>query len=101
MTRRSRDDVAEQDLSDIESGHIAHRCFSCGHQQIVIRKVYHNEVGNAISTKTKTGVCGNKECFRWHDLRLTPSWVRDDELIPGVQLPGATRSGALEYSPEL
>lgn len=99
MAKRSAGEAGAQDLSDLEEGVIASKCFRCASKQQVIKKIGFSERGDPINTKTKIGICTNVECFRYLDLRKVVSWVRDDENLPGAQQLGATKAGTLEYSP--
>lgn len=99
MAKRARSEAAPSDLSDLEEGVIASRCFKCGEKQIVVMKIHFSWQGDPIKTKTKMGVCSNVDCFRYLDLRKVWSWVKDDEPLPNAQQLGATRTGELAYDP--
>lgn len=61
-------------------------CFSCKHKQLLLVKVIENEDGYGNKFRVKTlnisGVCTNKECFRYQDPKLIPSWVREEDPTP-------------------
>ena len=77
---RQKDEVAPQDISDIEDGEVKRDCFNCRHRQVKTVKVMPREDQENgltyIKTKNFTGVCQNKECFRYQDMTKTPSWIR-------------------------
>ena len=78
---RTKSEPRAQNLEDIEDGVIKPNCFNCGKKQVRLVKVLfrEGEFGALVPIKTKNyiGSCTNRECFRYCDEKLSPSWIRD------------------------
>ena len=61
------------------------KCLNCGDRQIVLTKIIHTQFmnGNVGTAKTQNRivVCTNPNCWRYQEVKLGDTWVRDDELI--------------------
>lgn len=64
------------DMSEIEDGKMNKRCVECDKRQVVLRKMH-----DGLKTKNFIAVCVNRECWRFHNVMETPSWVREDSFI--------------------